>query len=103
MVWPQEGLADSSISAFGLQLHDQGGLVNLPLADGSPSDYSVELTQLVYGRSIGIMKLAVYRQAAGTVDYNSRAISYAWADPSARRLGLNLRSFQSGWTLIAGD
>lgn len=75
-----------------LRLHDQGGLV----AGGG---YTVELTQLVYAHRLRIMKLAVYDCAPGEVDFNRRAVSYAWAEPEARRLGLNLRYLSSGWTL----
>ncbi len=91
---------DSTFRMGNLKLHDQGGIIQLTLEDGTKSDYSVELTQLVYGKQIAIMKLAVYQEPFENIDYNSRAISYAWTSPEAKRLGINLRKIVSGWTLI---
>lgn len=83
-----------------LRTHDQGGIVQLRMEDGSPTDYSAEITQLVYGKTISIMKLAIYKEDFAGIDYNSRSISYTWTNPKAKRLGINLRTISSGWTLI---
>lgn len=91
---------DSTYRMGNLRLHDQGGIVQLKLGDGTPTDYSVELTQLVYGKRISIMKLAVYQEPFEDIHYNSRAISYTWSNPEAKRLGINIRKIVSGWTLI---
>ncbi|MEM6801040.1 MAG: hypothetical protein AAF696_06520 [Bacteroidota bacterium] len=91
---------DSSFRLGDLRIHDQGGIIPLVLEDGSPTDYSVELTQLVYGRKISIMKLAVYKENFEGIHYNSQSISYTWTNPTAKRIGINLRKVSSGWTLI---
>ena len=46
------------------------------------------------------MKLAVYDLSLGEVEINSRAISYTWVNPDAKRIGINLRKVLSGWTMI---
>jgi len=83
-----------------LRTHDQGGIIQLKMEDGSPTDYSAEITQLVYGKTISIMKLAIYKEDFAGIDYNSRSISYTWTNPEAKRIGINLRTISSGWTLI---
>ena len=83
--------------AAGLRIHDQGGLAEVVGADGRP--LTVELTQVVYGRTLGIFKLAVYDLPAAEVAHDSHAAAYVWAEPTARRLGLNLRDVVTGWTL----
>ena len=98
--YPLPDIPDSTYFMRNLKIHDQGGIVPLVLEDGTVTDYSVELTQLVYGKRISIMKLAIYEEPFDSIHYNSRAVSYAWADPKAKRLGLNIRKIVSGWTLI---
>ena len=83
-----------------LQIHDQGGLIKLLDSSSNPSGNSVELTQLVYGKQIAIMKLAIYQEEHSGISYNSKAISYTWTNPEAKRIGINLRFISSGWTLI---
>jgi hypothetical protein len=84
-----------------LRLHDQGDKVQLRMADGALGKYTVELTQLVFGHSIPIMKLAVYELEAAAVEFNSYAASYTWTNPEAQRIGINLRYITTGWTLEA--
>ena len=81
-------------------MHDQGDRIQLQFPDGSLGEYTVELTQLVYGKKIAIMKLAVYDLPASKLEINSRSISYTWTNPEAKRIGINLRKIVSGWTLI---
>ena len=82
-----------------LRLHDQGGLAET--ADAHGQVQTVELTQLVYARSLRILKLAVYAVPAREVTYDSHAVAYTWTEPDARRIGINLRDVVSGWTLDA--
>ncbi|MCU0341804.1 MAG: hypothetical protein MUE30_18165 [Spirosomaceae bacterium] len=84
-----------------LRLHDQGGKVQLRMADGALGKYTVELTQLVFGHSIPIVKLAVYELDSEAIEYNSYAVSYTWTNPEAQRIGINLRYITTGWTLEA--
>jgi len=98
--YPLPDIPDSTYRQANLRIHDQGDLVQLKLPNGTVENYTIELTQLVYGKTIAIMKLAVYDQAASEVAFNSRSISYTWTSPKAKRIGINLRKIVSGWTLI---
>ena len=98
--YPLPDIPDSTFMMRNLKIHDQGGMQQLFLADGTPIDYTIELTQLVYGKRISIMKLAIYDMPKDSVDYNSRSISYTWTNPEAKRIGVNLRKIGSGLTLI---
>lgn len=100
--YPVPGFEDSTYFMGPLKLHDQGDKVQLIL-DKEPIDYTVELTQLVFGKRIPIMKLAVYEMPADSVSWNSYAVSYTWSSPEAKRIGINLRKVLSGWTLIEPD
>jgi len=62
--------------------------------------YTAELTQLLFGQKLAIMKLAIYDMPLDSVEINSRSISYTWLNPEAKRSGINLRKVTSGWTLI---
>lgn len=98
--YPVPEIPDSTYRMGNLRLHDQGDKIQLILGDGTPVDYTVELTQLVFAHTIYIMKLAIYQEPEESVHYNSRAISYTWTNPEAKRMGINLRKVVSGWTLI---
>lgn len=95
--YPLEQYGDSVYFQRGLMIHDQGGMAAL---DIEGVDYTVELTQLVYGKRIKLMKIAIYDMPLDSVGINSKSISYAWTSPEARRLGINLRKIVSGWTLV---
>ena len=95
--YPLQQFKDSTYIKRNLQIHDQGGMAQLN-AEGV--NYTVELTQLIYGKQINLMKIAVYNIPMDSVTINSKSISYAWASPNAKRLGINLRNIVTGWTLI---
>ena len=80
-----------------LELHDQGAMVQL---DYPGTTYTVELTQLVFAHKIPLMKVAIYNMPMEKVMINSKAISYAWTSPDAKRIGINIRKIVTGWTLI---
>lgn len=88
---------DSIFRKSNLEIHDQGGMAELQI-DGI--EYTVELTQLLFGQKLPIMKLAIYDMPLDSVQINSRSISYAWLNPKAKRTGINLRKVVSGWTLV---
>jgi len=83
-----------------LVLHDQGGIIPLTFSDGQKGKYVVELTQLIFAKTLPIMKLAIYEEPFEEIDYNSKAISYTWTNPESKRLGINLRKVLTGWTFI---
>jgi hypothetical protein len=74
-------------------VHDQGWRARLKLADGTPTKYTVELSQVIYGKNTDVLKLAVYEEG------NTKAIAYTWANPDAKRIGINIREMQIGLTL----
>ena len=82
----------------GLALHDQGGVVEV---EGRGGPLAVELSRLLYGRSLEVLKLAVYEMPAAEVTVESHAAWYVWAEPESRRLGINAREVVTGWTLEA--
>ncbi|WP_298477664.1 hypothetical protein [uncultured Maribacter sp.] len=94
---PMESEPDGKYHQGNLEISDQGGMAELDV-DGV--DYTVELTQLIYGKKLAIMKLAVYNMPLDSVGINSRSISYTWVNPEAKRIGINLRKIISGWTFI---
>ena len=74
--------------------HDEGFL--LPVLDGGqPTGYAIELARLTYQNThTSVLKLGVVDAATG------ETLSYAWAEPGARRIGINLRWIQAGLTRV---
>ena len=91
------GQEDEYYRMGNLELYDQGDLVQL---DYPGATRTVELTQLVFAHRIPLMKVAIYDLPKEQVAINSKAISYAWASPDAKRIGINTREIVTGWTFI---
>ncbi len=94
---PLEQYEDSTYRKSKLEIHDQGGMAEIDI-DGV--QYTAELTQLLFGKKLAIMKLAIYNMPLDSVGINSRSISYTWSNPDSKRIGINLRKVVSGWTFI---
>jgi hypothetical protein len=76
-----------------LRLSSEGGQAALKWRDGVASGYSIRLERLTYRAShTPVLKLSVIEDASGQV------LTYAWANPEATRIGLNL-----GWLQIGLD
>lgn len=74
-----------------LNLSSQGGRVALTWRDGSASGYSIQLERLIYPETnIAILRLALVDEATGQIQI------YAWANPEATQIGLNL-----GWLQVS--
>jgi len=74
----------------GLRLGSEGGRQALNWRDGSASGYSLLLERLTYREGgTPVLKLSVIEDASAAV------IVYAWANPEATRIGINL-----GWVQI---
>jgi hypothetical protein len=74
-----------------LRLGSEGGRARLPWRDGTPSGWSLLLERPTYrDGSVPVLKLSVIEDASG------RTLAYAWADPDASRIGLNLGWLQAG-------
>ena len=81
----------------GLEIHDQGGMVWLETEEEAPQQVGIKMCNVrwPYGNNRPSLVLYAYRPD------EDRAVSYAWADPSAQRIGINLRWMQSSCTLAA--
>ncbi len=76
-----------------LRVHNEGQILPLVTADGQDSGYAIELARLTYQNTrVAILKLGLIDVATG------KTITYAWADPGATRIGINLRWLQVGLT-----
>ncbi len=76
-----------------LRLGNEGGHVVLRWRDGKASGYSLELERATYrDGNVPVVKLSVIEDASGL------AIAYAWANPEATRIGINL-----GWLQVGLD
>ena len=79
----------------GLEIYDQGGMVWLETEEPSPQTVGIKMRNVrwPYGNNRPSLVLYAYRPD------EDRAVSYAWADPSAQRIGINLRWMQASCTL----
>jgi len=81
-----------------LRLSEAGGRVPLHWRDGVATGYSLELKHQAYPeRKLSVLQLDVIEDA------NGKALTYVWADESARAFGLNLGWLQVGLQLDAGS
>ena len=79
----------------GLEIYDQGGMVWLETEEEVPQQVGIKMRNVrwPYGNNRPSLVLYAYRPD------EDRAVSYAWADPSAQRIGINLRWMQASCTL----
>lgn len=80
-----------------LTLHDQGGMAWFRTDGPQPQEYGFKIRNVVWPSGPQEDSLALYVHERG----NDRAISYAWADPQARRIGINLRQVQGSYSPVA--
>ncbi|MEO1517861.1 MAG: hypothetical protein AAFV95_22765 [Bacteroidota bacterium] len=95
--YPLPNFPDSTFLLRDLRMHDQGGRVQLQLADSSMVDYTLELSQLLDAEQTSILKLSLYDKPIDQVTINSKPISDSWTSPDAKRIGINLPIIASGW------
>jgi hypothetical protein len=77
-----------------LRVHDQGWKKRVVLPNGTVTPYSVELSQVMYKKSIAVLKLAVYEEG------KENAIESTWTHSAAERIGIHARNIQAGFTLV---
>ena len=79
----------------GLTVHDQGGMIWLETEEDAPQQVGIKLRNVrwPYGRNRPSLVLYAHKPS------QDKAVSYAWADPSAQRIGINLRWMQASCTL----
>ncbi|HQZ62264.1 hypothetical protein [Dokdonella sp.] len=76
-----------------LRIGNEGGRAALLWRDGKNSGYSLELERATYrDGNVPVVKLSVIEDASG------RTLAYAWANPEATRIGINL-----GWLQVGLD
>ncbi len=76
-----------------LRIGNEGGRAALHWRDGQNAGYSLELERATYrDGNVPVVKLSVIEDSSG------RAIAYAWANPEATRIGINL-----GWLQVGLD
>lgn len=77
------------------RMHNQGEKVPLLDESGNKTGYTLSLESLVYQETrVPVLKIGVIDERTGYT------LSYSWADPASRRIGLNVRWFQAGLTRI---
>lgn len=73
-----------------LKLGNEGGRAPILWRDGQTSGYSLLLERLTYREgNVPVLKLSIVEDASG------RTLAYAWANPEATRIGINL-----GWVQV---
>lgn len=80
--------------ARGLKLHDGGGRVRVE--DAGAKGAVLRMRNVVWQSGPNRPSLVLYIH---TPDEPERAVSYAWADPGAKRVGINLRWMQASCTI----
>lgn len=82
----------------GLLLHSEGRSVPITWDDGRRSGYSVQIARMsVQGDAVRVLTLNLIDDATG------QPVSYSWAAPDSKRIGINLRWFQSDFAEIEPD
>jgi hypothetical protein len=76
-------------------LHDQGGELALVTDEPTPRRFRLRLRNVEWPYGSNRPSLTLYVHEEG----NPRALSYAWADEGAQRVGINLRWLQASCTL----
>lgn len=79
----------------GLEIYDQGGMVWLTTDEPDPQTVGIKMRNVTWPYGSNRPSLVLYAHRPG----EDRAVSYAWADPSAERIGINLRWMQASCTL----
>ena len=84
-------------SRRGLEIYDQGGMVWLETEEQPPEKVGIKMRNVrwPYGNNRPSLVLYAYRPD------EDRAVSYAWADPAAQRIGINLRWMQASCSLAS--
>lgn len=81
-----------------IRIGNEGGRHALHWRDGGAAGYTLALEQLSYrDGTLPVLKLSVID------DGNGQVIAYAWANPEATRIGINLGWLQVGLDRVAED
>jgi CpeT/CpcT family (DUF1001) len=80
-------------------IHDQGGTATVNTDETPPRAFFLKMRNVEWPYGTNRPSLTLYVHQAG----DDRAVSYAWADEGAERVGVNLRWLQASCTLTPGD
>jgi hypothetical protein len=76
-----------------IRISSEGGRAALNWRDGKSSGYSLQLERMTYrDGNVPVLKLSILEDASG------RSVVFAWANPEATRIGINL-----GWVQVGLD
>ena len=84
------------VGASALKLHDQGGRVQFGGGDSGAPPVVLRMRNVIWPSGTNRPSLVLY---VHTPDNPDHAVSYAWADPDAKRIGINLRWMQASCTI----
>lgn len=79
-----------------LRLHDQGGRVNAGGGSSGARPLVLRMRNVVWAQGPNRPSVVLY---VHTPDEPDRAAAYSWADPDAKRIGINLRWMQASCTI----
>jgi hypothetical protein len=79
-----------------ITLHDQGGTANLMTDEAVPQRFTLKMRNVVWPSGPNQPSLVLY---VHTPEAGDRAVAYSWADPDAKRVGINIRSVQASCSL----
>jgi hypothetical protein len=94
VIQKESGKADDYYVMRDIILHDQGQKTQIIDKDGTKTNYWVELAQVVYQGGLPVLKLAIYEEG------KEKALAYTWTNIEAKRIGINMRSHQAGFTWL---
>ncbi len=92
--------ADGSEDWWGkrdIALHDQGGRADLVTDEPVPQRFTLKMRNVVWPAGPNQPSLVLY---VLTPDGGERAVAYSWADPPAKRVGINIRTLQASCSLV---
>ncbi len=90
----KEGTEDKFDLNRQVYLHDQGGRLRLIDAEKKPTKYTVELSKVIFGKDLEVLKLALYE------DGKNEALDFAWTSSNAGMIGMNVKWFQSSFSKL---
>ena len=88
--------SDDWAGARDLKLHDQGGRVRFGGGTTSAPAVVLRMRNVIWPSGPSRPSLVLYVHKA---DAPEKAVSYSWADPSAKMIGINLRWMQASCTI----
>lgn len=92
--------SDDWMGASALKLHDQGGRVSFGGGTTGAPEVVLRMRNVIWPSGPSRPSLVLYVHKQGSPD---RAESYSWADPDAKRIGINLRWMQASCTIEGSE